>query len=100
MADDKNFYHLMLGLPEDITSPDGYQLLGLEHFENDEDVIQEATLDANKKLLAWQNSEYHGECDHLIDEVVAAREVLLSPKRKAKYDERLRKRLGMPPPTT
>ena len=92
---EQNFYHLMLDVPEDITSPDHYQLLGLERFEDDQDVIKEATLDANEKLLAWQNSKYHRECDQLMDEVVAAREVLLDTKRKAKYDERLRQRLGI-----
>ena len=95
MADDKNFYYLMLDLPEDITSPDCYQLLGLKRFEDDLDIIKDATLDANKKLLAWQNSDYHRECDQLMDEVVKAREVLIDTKRKAKYDERLRQRLGI-----
>ena len=92
---DKNLYHLMLELPEDITSPDHYELLRLEHFEDDEAVIKGAAIDANEKLLAWQNSKYHEECDRLIDEVVAARAILTGPKRKAKYDERLRKRLGI-----
>ena len=95
MADDKNLYHLMLELPEDMTSPDHYELLGLEHFEDDEGVIKEAAIDANEMLLAWQNSEYHRECDRLMDEVVKARAILLDAKRKAKYDERLRQRLGI-----
>ena len=95
MADDKNLYHLMLGLPEDVTSPDHYQLLGLEQFEDDQVLIKEATLDANKKLLAWQNSKYHVDADHLMDQVVSARVVRLGTKRKAKHDEGLRQRLGI-----
>ena len=95
MADDKNFYHLMLDLPEDVTSPDHYQLLGLEYFEDDQVVIREASLDANKKLLAWQNSHYHRECDHLMDEVVSAREILRDAQQKAEYDRELRQLLGI-----
>ena len=93
MSDDRNFYHLMLELPEDATSPDYYQLLGLERFEDDQVLIKDATLDANKKLLAWQNSDYHRECDHLMDEVVAARELLLDTTHKASYDRRLRRKV-------
>ena len=57
--------------------------------------LYQATLDANQKLLAWQNSDYHRECDHLMDEVVKAREVLLSPQRRRRYDNRLRRKLGI-----
>ena len=93
MADDKNLYHLMLNLPEDVTSPDHYQLLGLEQFEDDEKAIRDAAIDANRELLKWQNSDYHRECDHLMDEVVAARETLLDAQRKAEYDRELRRRV-------
>ena len=90
----RNFYHLMLGLPEDVTSPDHYELLGLERFEDNETAIRNSAIDANEKLLAWQNSDYHAECDRVMDAVVKAREVLLHGKQKAKYDRKLGERLG------
>jgi formylglycine-generating enzyme required for sulfatase activity len=98
MADKHNFYRMMLGLPEDATSPNAYELLGLELFEVDEFVIRESAIDANQKLLAWQNSQYHAECDHLMDMVVEARIMLLDAQEKATYDEKLRERLGIDEP--
>jgi hypothetical protein len=99
MADSagENLYHMMLGVPEGVTSPDCYQLLGLEYFEDDEDLIRDAAIDANQKLLSWQNSKYHRECDQIMDKVVRARDLLLSPSQKSKYDRRLEKRLGISP---
>ena len=97
-AAERNFYHLMLELPEQVTSPDHYELLGLERFQDDEAAIRNAAIDANEKLLAWQNSNYHAECDRLMDAVVKAREVLLDDKQRAKYDRSLRRRLGIEEP--
>ena len=91
----KNFYHWMLNLPESITSPDHYELLGLVRFTDDEKAIRDAAIDANGKLLAWQNSQYHQECDHLLDEMVAAQEILLDEKLRIEYDRQLRQRLGV-----
>jgi formylglycine-generating enzyme len=97
MADDgtPNPFHLMLDLPENLTSPDHYELLSLKRFQSDEKRIREVAIDANQKLLAWQNSQYHAECDHLMDMVVQARDVLLDPLEKTRYNERLRRRLGI-----
>jgi formylglycine-generating enzyme len=93
--DKPNFLHLMLELPEDVTSPDYYELLSLDRFESDEQRIREVAIDANQKLLAWQNSQYHAECNRLMDMVVRSRDVLLNSVLKARYDERLRERLGI-----
>ena len=95
MVGDKNFYHLMLGLPEEITSPDYYEILGLERFEDAGDAIRDGAIDRNRELLKWQNSSVYSEADHLVDEAVEARSVLRDQKQKAKHDRKLREELGI-----
>ena len=51
----QNPYHMMLRLPVEITSPDYYRLLGLEHFEDDTEAIRSAANDQNAELLKWQD---------------------------------------------
>ena len=82
----QNFYHMMLGLPAVVDAPDHYELLGIERFEDDIERIRTAAIDRNRKLLSWQNSEFHADADQLMNEIVAAREVLSDPRRKAVYD--------------
>ena len=89
----QNLYHLMLGLPEETTSPNHYQLLGLEFFEDDEKLIRDAAVARNSELLKWQNSKFHEEADWLMDEVVAARDMLLDPVQQGNYDRLLHRRL-------
>jgi len=91
-------YQMILGLSTDDTAPDHYQLLHLEHFENDEQAIRDSAITANAELLKWQNSEYYTDVHRLMDEVAVARDLLLDAKQKAKYDARLRRHLGIREP--
>ena len=74
-----DFYHMMLGLPADVRDPDHYELLGISRFEADVERIRTAAIGRNRQLLSWQNSEFHGNADRLMNEVVAARATLLDP---------------------
>ena len=97
-----NFYHMMLGLPAEADTPDHYELLGLQRFEDDVERIRTAAIDRNRQLLSWQNSQFHLDANRLIGEVVAVRAVLLDPQRKAAYDRQLGRSLGaasVEPPT-
>jgi len=94
-----NLYQMMLGLAADVTAPDHYQLLGLQRFEADQEAIRNGAADANGELLKWQNApDYFREADRLMDEVAAARDVLLDPEQKAEYDSGLRRELGIAEP--
>jgi len=94
-----NPYQIMLGLAADVTEPDHYQLLGLQRFEPDQEAIRNGAADANGELLKWQNSPKHfREAQRLMDEVAAARDVLLDAEQKAEYDAGLRRHLAVAVP--
>lgn len=82
----RSMYHLVLGLPEDVTSPNHYELLGLDARTSDPQVIKNAAADQNRKLLAWQNSDRYAEVKALTLEIVHAKEVLLNDQSRAAYD--------------
>ena len=84
--DPPNYYRLMLGLPAAVSVPDHYELLGVQQFEDDPERIHTAAINRNRQLLSWQNSQFHVDADRLMNEVVAAREVLLDPLRRSAYD--------------
>lgn len=50
-----NLYALVLGLPEDTTDPDHYEILGLPRFTEDQKAIHNATLDQNAKSPRMTN---------------------------------------------
>ena len=88
--DSANYYHQMLGLPENVKQPDLYQLLGVAQFTNDTNAIHNAALDQNGKLQGWQNSnEHHKTARQLMMEVAEARSLLLDAEKKATYDRQL-----------
>ncbi len=84
-----NLYHLILGLPEEVTSPNHYELLGLDHRTGDSVLINNAAADQNRKLLHWQNSDRYAEVKALTFELVQAREVLLKEDSRTAYDASL-----------
>lgn len=84
-----NLYHLILGLPEEVSAPNHYELLGLDHRTGDSALIKSAAADQNRKLLHWQNSDRYAEVKALLFELVEARDVLLNEESRAAYDARL-----------
>lgn len=90
----QNLYALMLGLPEDLTEPDHYQLLNLPRFTDDQDRIREAAAIQNGRLLKWQNSEHFQASMELVREVVEAKRVLGTPELKQEYDRNLKRQLN------
>jgi len=80
-------YRKLLGIKED--SPDHYQLLRIERFESDPDVISIAA----DRQMVYLRTLRNSDAEQLLNEVSAARVCLLNPARKAEYDRSL---LGVP----
>ncbi|MDY0171080.1 MAG: SUMF1/EgtB/PvdO family nonheme iron enzyme [Thermoguttaceae bacterium] len=87
-------YHRWLGIPPKHQPPDYYRLLGIERFESDREVIR----DGADRQMAHVRTYQLGECSELsqkiLNELAAARACLLTPEKKAAYDERLREQLA------
>ncbi|GEM_PF-2622255 len=93
-------YVKWLGIRDPRRPPHHYRLLGLELFENDPEVIQNAADRQLSYVRRYLSGQYSGEAKQLIDELIAARACLLNPSHKSVYDEWLRKSLAeeSPPP--
>src|SRR5687768_6155709 len=89
----KNPYSLILNLPEDVHSPDYYQLLGIARFATDRAMIRNAAMDQNRKLMMWQNNdEYYPIVKRLMHEIATALAVLTTEEKRNAYDRNLQTR--------
>ncbi len=83
-------YHRWLGIPPHLQPPDYYRLLGLEQYEPDADVIEEAA----DRQMAHVRSKATGQrveiAQNLLNELAVARACLLNAVKKRAYDEQLR----------
>ena len=86
-----NPYAKYLQLPEAITDPDYYQLLGIRRFTSDRDTVRNAALRQYARMMTWQNSE--DELTHIhkiLFEIIGAKQILLDVQRKEEYDDALK----------
>jgi hypothetical protein len=90
MSDPLDAYHLWLGIPPGEQPPTAYRLLGLRPLESDPEVITNAADRQTLHLRTFQLGEHAELSERLLNEVAAARVMLLDPVKKARYDERLR----------
>lgn len=87
-------YYLWLGIPPAEQPPNHYRLLGIVLFESNRTVIETAA-DRQMTFLRQYGTGQHSDASQkLLNEVSAALIVLLNPKKKADYDERLKAQLG------
>ena len=87
-------YHKWLGIPPKDQPPHYYRLLGIDLFEGDAEVIEAA---ANRQMTYIQGcatGEYVAESQQLMTEITKARIALLDQKKRAVYDQRLKKKLA------
>jgi hypothetical protein len=70
--------------------PNHYRLLGVEPFESNPNVIQDAATERMNYLQVFTQGRQADLGRRLCQETVAAKECLLSPRRKAVYDSQLR----------
>ena len=89
MASSFDPYHKWLGIPPDEQPPNHYRLLGIRDLEADPDVIQAAADQRMAHLRTYQTSRYADWSQRLLNEVAAAKICLLSPAKKAAYDQQL-----------
>jgi curved DNA-binding protein CbpA len=89
MSEEFDAYHKLLGIPPEEQPPHYYRLLGLREFEEDTEVIEAAA----RRQLAFLSSQQIGPqgrwAKRLSDEITKARDCLLSPERRAEYDQRI-----------
>lgn len=86
MTDHFDPYHKWLGIPPAEQPPDLYRLLGTVRFEDDPDVIANAADQRMAHLRHFQAGPHGAESQRLLNEVAAARVVLLNAEKKASYD--------------
>jgi len=90
MATEFDPYYRWLGIPPEDQPPNCYRLLGVRLFEADVNVIESAADQRMAHLHSFQSGEQGLLSQRLLNEVAAARVCLLSPERRAKYDQQLR----------
>lgn len=89
-------YYKLLGIPVEQRPPTLYQLVGVQMFEKDYDVISNACDQRMSHLRNFATSQHKDVAEQLLNEVSAARVTLLNPRLKAGYDSNLRSKY--PPP--
>jgi hypothetical protein len=93
MEQDFDPYYRWLGIPPEQQPPNHYRLLGLNLFEVDPEVIETAAHRQIGHLRTYQTGKYSQLSQKLLNEVAAAKICLLSPSKKAAYDQALRGKL-------
>ena len=85
-----NPYHEWLGLDDAVTKPTYYQLIGLEDFEADPQLIARAADSASSRVRACKPGEHAALWAKLIDQIKQVKAYLLDENRRAAYDNKLR----------
>ncbi|MDA1164743.1 MAG: malectin domain-containing carbohydrate-binding protein [Planctomycetota bacterium] len=94
MADSFDPYHVWLGITPDSQPPNHYRLLGIELFEQSDDVIDAAASRQSMALRAFGTLNNSELSQKLLDEISAARVCLLNNAGRKKYDEKLQSELA------
>src|SRR5688572_11447880 len=89
-------YYTWLGIPPSEHPPTHYRLLGLQIFEANATVIENAADRQMRHLHSMRTGVHAAESQRLLNEVAAARVCLLDPASKAAYDRQLQVRGGPP----
>jgi len=94
MPESFNPYHRWLGISPKDQPPNHYRLLGIDPFEGEPNVIESAADRQMAHLRTFQTGKHSSESQQLLNEIAAAKVTLLSPQKKAAYDQSLRARLA------
>lgn len=94
MAERFDPYYTWLGIPPEEQPPDHYRLLGVRRFETNDDAIANAADQRMAYVRTFQTGKRSKESQSLLNEIAAARGVLLDPQRRPAYDDQLRRRLA------
>jgi formylglycine-generating enzyme required for sulfatase activity len=91
-------YHVWLGIATKEQPPNHYRLLGIDAFEDDREVIENAADQKVIHLRTFQLSKHRESAEKLLNQVATAKICLLNPAKKAAYDQQLHKLLDAPAP--
>ena len=91
-------YQRWLGIPPQDQPPHFYRLLGLELFEEDPEVIKAAAENAIAFIQQNAFGEELQKSQRLLKDIEKVAAYLMSPPHKAKYDKKLKAKLGIAPP--
>ena len=83
-------YHLWLGIPPNLHPLNLYQLLGLQTFETDINVIVNAADQRMAHVKSFANGPYGPQSQQLLNELSQAKVYLIEPQLRATYDAQLR----------
>ncbi len=97
MSDSFNGYHVWLGIPLTEQPPNHYRLLGISIFESDLDVIDHAADRQMAHVRTFQSGRNGALSQQILNELASARVCLLSPEKKAEYDNALRQKMSAAP---
>lgn len=89
-------YYYFLGISPKDQPPDFYQLLGVERFESNLEIIEMASDRQMSHLHGAKSGDHIDDVEKLRSEVSRARLCLLSPKKKSDYDKQLKAHLDTP----
>ncbi|WP_254510358.1 hypothetical protein [Anatilimnocola floriformis] len=90
MAEVFDPYRKWLGIPPKDQPPNHYRLLGIAHFEDDPDVIENAATRQMAHVRTYQGGKNGALSQRILNELTAAKLCLLQPAKKATYDIALR----------
>ena len=82
-------YHQWLGISPKDQPPNHYRLLGIERFEGDADVIQNAADRQMAHVRSFQTGRHAQQSQTLLNEIAKAKVCLLDAGKKAAYDATL-----------
>ncbi|MEQ8788052.1 MAG: hypothetical protein RIC55_17220 [Pirellulaceae bacterium] len=93
MSEPFDAYYKWLAIPPEEQPPDHYRLLGVKQFESDADVIESAADQRMVHLRNFQSGKNAAHSQRLLNEVSAAKGVLLTPEKRSEYDKKLRRKI-------
>ena len=94
MSDAFDPYRKWLGIPPKDQPPNHYRLLGIAHFEDDPDVIENAATRQIAHVRMFQSGKHSALSQKILNELTAAKLCLLQVEKKVPYDEQLRAKLS------
>lgn len=97
MSEQFDPYYVWLGIPPKDQPPNHYRLLGIEVFEDNEQVIDVAANRQTTYLHEMASGPNAKHSQQLLNEIAGARNCLLDPVRKSRYDEELRQQFAPEP---
>lgn len=89
MGESFNAYQKWLGIPTEQQPPNPYRLLGLELFESDPETIHHAADRQMAHVRTFQTGQHQEVCQTLLNEISAARMLLLDAGQRAALDGQL-----------